>query len=74
MYSLIFNPDPYQVLEDYNNLLKAAEQKRLACQVARSNAGLYERAAIALGRILVNIGQRLQKEHGLVRSPYLTSK
>jgi len=73
MYSLIFNPDPRQVLEDYNNRLKAAEQERLACQAARFNPGLYERAAFALGRILVNLGQRLQKKYDLLRSPYLTT-
>jgi hypothetical protein len=73
MYSLIFNPDHQQVLDEHNNLLKASEKERLACQAVRSQAGPYDRAAIALGRTLVNIGQRLQKKHDLLRSPSLTT-
>lgn len=74
MYSLMFNPDSRQVLEDYNNRLKEAEQERLARQAARLNPGLHERVAIAFGRILVNLGQRLQEKHGLLGSPSLTTK
>ena len=73
MYSLIFNPDPQQVLEEYNDRLKVAEQERLACQAARSNPGLYARAAVAFGCILVNLGQRLQKKYSLLHAPYLTT-
>jgi hypothetical protein len=73
MYNLIFNPNPDQVLDDHNNRLKAAEQERLACQAARLHSGLHERAAVALGRMLVNLGQRLQDRYGLFQSPYLTT-
>lgn len=72
MYSLILNSDPQQVLEDYHDRLKAAEQERFARQAARFNPGLYERAAVAFGCLLVNLGQRLQKKYSLIQSPYLT--
>ncbi len=74
MYNLIYNPDHRQFLEDHNNRLKAAEQERLARQAARSNQGLYERAAVAFGCILVDLGQRLQKKYSLLRSPTLITK
>lgn len=73
MWSLIFNPDPQQVLEDYDDRLKAAEQERFARKAARFNLGSYERAAFALGHILINLGQRLQKKYSLLQSPYLTT-
>ena len=73
MYSLIFNPDPRQVLDDYDKRLKAAEQERFACQATCSNVSPYERFAVVFGRILVNMGQRLQKTHGLLRSPNMTT-
>jgi hypothetical protein len=73
MYSLIFNPDPRQVLEDYNDRLNAAEQERLARKASRSNTSLYESTAAAFGRILVNLGQRLQRNNGLLRSSYVAT-
>jgi len=38
-YSLIYNPDPKQVLDDYKERLKAAEQERLAIQVMKTHRG-----------------------------------
>ena len=73
MYTLIYNPDHRQFLEDHNNRLKAAEQERLARQAVRFHPGLFERAAVAFGSILVNLGQRLQKKYSLLQSPYLST-
>ncbi len=71
MYNLIFNPDHQQVLEDHNNRLKAAEHERFVREAAGPQANLYDHAVVAFGRILINLGQRLQKNHSLLRSSYL---
>jgi hypothetical protein len=42
IYSLIYNPDPQQVLDDYKALLKAAEQERLAIQVMKAHRGKFD--------------------------------
>ncbi len=73
MYSLIYNPNHLQVLADHDTRLNAAEKERFARQAARFSPGLYERTAVAFGRLLVNLGQRLQKKYSLLPSPYLTT-
>ena len=73
MDGLIYNPDSKQVLEDYNDRLKTADQERRACQAAGFNPGMYERAVVAFGRALVNLGQRLQKKYSLLQSSNMTT-
>ena len=41
-YSLIYNPDPQPVLDDYKERLKAAEQERLAIQVMKTHHGKFD--------------------------------
>jgi hypothetical protein len=41
-YSLIYNPDPQQVLDDYKERLKAAEQERFANQVMKAQRGKFD--------------------------------